>query len=255
MEILRSLTLGAFLLYGFVFLYSSVESCNEVVCASIVSKCMLTQSCKCELKNCSCCKECLKCLGKKYYEECCSCVELCPRPNDTRNSLSKRSHVEDFEGVPELFNVLVSSPSDDVDYNWNIFTFQVDFDTVLSGPKLEKDFNYFRTNDKNLDEALKERDNMITVNCTVIYLDQCTSWNKCRQSCQSTGASSYRWFHDGCCECVGSTCINYGVNESRCRNCPESKDLGEEFDDALDEDMQDYGDNMGPFDGSVNSNY
>ena len=65
----------------------------------------------------------------------------------------------------------------------------------------------------------------------------------------------WRWFHDGCCECVGSTCINYGVNESRCRNCPESKDLGEEFDDALDEDMQDYGDNMGPFDGSVNSNY
>lgn len=74
MEILRSLTVGAFLVYGFVFLYSSVESCNEVVCASIVSKCMLTQSCKCELKNCSCCKECLKCLGKKYYEECCSCV-------------------------------------------------------------------------------------------------------------------------------------------------------------------------------------
>lgn len=69
--------------------------------------------------------------------------ELCPRPNDTRNSLSKKSHVEDFEGVPELFNVLVSSPADDLDYNWNIFTFQLDFDTVLSGPKLEKDFNYF----------------------------------------------------------------------------------------------------------------
>lgn len=74
MEVLRSLTLGAFLLFGFVLFYSSVESCNEVVCASIVSKCMLTQECKCELKNCSCCKDCLKCLGKKYYEECCSCV-------------------------------------------------------------------------------------------------------------------------------------------------------------------------------------
>ncbi|XP_013103764.1 protein twisted gastrulation [Stomoxys calcitrans] len=250
MEILRSLTLGTLLLLAFIFFYSSVvESCNESVCAPIVSKCLLTQSCKCELKNCSCCHECLKCLGKKFYEECCSCVELCPKPNDTMNFFSKKSHVEDFEGVPELFNVLVSSPVDGLD--WNIFTFQLDFDKVLSGPKMH---SYpMENNDKNLDVAVKERDHMGTVNCTVIYLDQCTSWNKCRQSCQSTGASGYRWFHDGCCECVGSTCINYGLNESRCRNCPEPKDLGDDFDE--DEDMQDFGDNMGPFDGSVNSNY
>lgn len=74
MEVWRSLTLGAWI-FGFVFLYSSmVESCNEVVCAPIVSKCLLTQSCKCELKNSSCYQECLKCLGRKFYEECCSCV-------------------------------------------------------------------------------------------------------------------------------------------------------------------------------------
>lgn len=48
-------------------------SCNEQVCASIVSKCMLTQSCKCDLKNCSCCKECFNCLSY-LYNECCSCV-------------------------------------------------------------------------------------------------------------------------------------------------------------------------------------
>lgn len=65
----------------------------------------------------------------------------------------------------------------------------------------------------------------------------------------------FRWFHDGCCECVGSTCINYGVNESRCRHCPESKDSDDDFDDNVDEEMQDFGDSMGPFDGSVNSNY
>ena len=39
------------------------------------------------------------------------------------------------------------------------------------------------------------------------------------------GASSYRWFHDGCCECVGQNCVNYGINESRCLKCP----LIEEF--------------------------
>lgn len=76
MEIWRSVTVGAFLVFGFICFYGVVDSCNEVVCASIVSKCMLTQSCKCELKNCSCCKECLKCLGKRYYEECCSCVGM-----------------------------------------------------------------------------------------------------------------------------------------------------------------------------------
>lgn len=50
-------------------------SCNEHVCASIVSKCMLTQSCKCDLKNCSCCKECFNCLSY-LYSECCSCVGM-----------------------------------------------------------------------------------------------------------------------------------------------------------------------------------
>lgn len=48
-------------------------ACNEAVCASIVSKCMITQSCKCDLANCSCCKECFSCLSN-LYSECCSCV-------------------------------------------------------------------------------------------------------------------------------------------------------------------------------------
>lgn len=37
------------------------------------------------------------------------------------------------------------------------------------------------------------------------------------------GASSYRWFFDGCCECIGSTCLNNGVDESKCSECPETK--------------------------------
>lgn len=35
----------------------------------------------------------------------------------------------------------------------------------------------------------------------------------------------HRWFHDGCCECVGSTCLNYGLHEGRCQQCPISKDM------------------------------
>jgi len=70
--------------------------------------------------------------------------ELCPKPNDTRNSLSKKSHVEDFDGVPELFNAVATpDEGDSFGYNWNVFTFQVDFDKYLKGPKLEKDGHYF----------------------------------------------------------------------------------------------------------------
>jgi len=78
--------------------------------------------------------------------------------------------------------------------------------------------------------------NVMTVNCTVAFMAQCISWNKCRASCQSMGATSYRWFHDGCCECVGKTCLNYGINESRCTLCSEDKG-----DDLKDPQYDDYG--------------
>ena len=44
-----------------------------------------------------------------------------------------------------------------------------------------------------------------------------------KESCSSMGASSYRWFFDGCCQCVGSTCNNFGIDDSRCLECPETK--------------------------------
>ena len=55
------------------------------------------------------------------------------------------------------------------------------------------------------------------------------------------GATSYRWFHDGCCECIGDTCINYGINESRCTLCSQGDK--EEEDDLKDTQTtyDDYG--------------
>lgn len=78
----------------------------------------------------------------------------------------------------------------------------------------------------------------MTLNCTVAFMAQCNSWNKCRASCQSMGATSYRWFHDGCCECVGSTCLNYGINESRCKLCSAGN---KEDEDLKDPQYDDYG--------------
>lgn len=69
-----------------------------------------------------------------------SFAELCPKPNDTRNSLSKKSHVEDFDGVPELFNVLATTEDSESDF-WDVFTFQVDWSR--GKPKLDKDGKYY----------------------------------------------------------------------------------------------------------------
>ncbi|XP_055683051.1 protein twisted gastrulation [Lutzomyia longipalpis] len=225
-------------------------SCNEMVCASVVSKCMLTQSCKCDLKNCSCCKECFNCLSY-LYSECCSCVEMCPKPNETKNALSKKSHVEELEGVPGLFNALTDEA--DIDEKWTIFTFPVDFDAALYGAKLDREHTFYvHSSEQDLESVAKTEKNIVTLNCTVAYLSQCMSWNKCKDHCNSMGATSYRWFHDGCCECVGSTCINYGINESRCLMCPESKE--DDFEEMPSEDELDYGEGMGPIDGTLENN-
>ena len=72
--------------------------------------------------------------------------------------------------------------------------------------------------------------------CTVAYMTTISSLNGCKISCASLGATSLRWFHDGCCECIGQNCSNYGLSESRCKFNLNEKHQ-EEFVDVYD----DYG--------------
>lgn len=67
--------LSVILLTSLTFLLMArfTTSCNQMLCASIVSKCLLTASCKCDLKNCTCCTSCYQCLSW-LWQECCSCV-------------------------------------------------------------------------------------------------------------------------------------------------------------------------------------
>lgn len=221
------------------FLFHTAESCNEAVCASVVSKCMLTQSCKCDLKNCSCCKECYSCLGY-LYTECCSCVDMCPKPNDTGSALSKKSHVEDYtDFIPGLFHALTAEP--DKDLRWTTFTFPIDIDISQYSPKPEKEIKYYL---QSIEDADPAKPNVLTINCTVAYIAECMSWNKCKVFCGSMGATSYRWFHDGCCECIGNQCIKYGINESRCSKCSSTKEVVTEDYSMLDPDELDYGEGM-----------
>ncbi|XP_055910511.1 protein twisted gastrulation [Eupeodes corollae] len=228
------------------FLATKVHSCNEFVCGSVVSKCLLTQSCQCKLTDCFCCKDCLNCLGD-LYTECCSCLEMCPTQNATEAALSPKSQIGDFDGIAALFDTLTEFDDD----KWTIYRFP-----MKAGLKKHFDETSRLRDDIDL-EAMQMKASSVkasvpvpVVNCTVIFLNTCTSNKKCMQYCESMGANSYRWFHDGCCECVGAECINYGINESKCQECPEpspEEDLKpnmsmEAFEeDYEDEDMWDYG--------------
>lgn len=41
------------------------------------------------------------------------------------------------------------------------------------------------------DPSMK-REDILTLNCTVVFMTQCLSSNKCKQNCESMGASGYR---------------------------------------------------------------
>lgn len=47
------------------------------------------------------------------------------------------------------------------------------------------------TADQKIDTT-SNRD-IVTTNCTVVYMSQCLAWNKCKQDCQSMGASNFRF--------------------------------------------------------------
>jgi len=221
-------------------LYGKFQCCNEAVCGSIVSKCMLLQSCKCDLlPNCSCCKKCFECLGY-LYSECCSCVDMCPKPNIAKHNISQKSHVEDLPSTSS--HTLFQALTKETDYNnrWSIVTFPIDLPTAAYKPTSKK----VVVADATKLQSTLPNDSIVTVNCTVAYIAQCMSWNKCKAACTSMGASSYRWFHDGCCECVGQECINYGINQSRCTDCPLFDNEDELTDAELEElvNLPDYGD-------------
>lgn len=55
--------------------------------------------------------------------------------------------------------------------------------------------------------------------CTAVYFNVCFALKECVMSCEAMGSTSYRWFHNGCCECAGHTCLNYGNMYPKCSDC------------------------------------
>lgn len=225
---------------------SCCSACNEAVCASIVSKCTLLRSCDCEIEagGCSCCKKCFACL--EYLQaDCCSCVGLCPTPNTTAGGVAAaqaaKSIVNDYiDAVPQLWDALVND-GDDLQQRWKTFTYPVDvLPSSIFLKKKKKEADDQDVNSSLLQDTVTlSRNDLVTVNCTVAYLTQCMAEPKCETSCQTMGALAYRWFTDGCCECVGHGCINYGINESRCEECSfQDEDDDLDLDNISDEELE-----------------
>lgn len=68
-------------------------------------------------------------------------ADMCPKPNETRSEISKKSHVEDLDGIPGLFKALTDDP--DEENKWSMYTFPVDFDTAHYGAKLDTDLKFY----------------------------------------------------------------------------------------------------------------
>lgn len=145
-----------------------------------------------------------------FQIECCSCVELCPSPN--RTSMvppTQKSVVASFDtSVPELWDALTDADDHQHLDRWQTYRFPAD--SKLRDLKKHKD------NGPDQDGVPEQTS---TVNCTVAFLSQCMAEHKCEISCRTMGARAYRWFSDACCECIGDTCRDYGIDESMCEVC------------------------------------
>lgn len=154
-------------------------------------------------------------------------TEICPKRNGSDTKLSSKSHVENLpEPVPHLFETLTEE--NDTLSRWTVYTRPVQVSFVTESGTAPKEITFGPGTKVTFKEDGLDQEEDVQINCTVAYMSDCIPFNKCKSSCTSMGASAYRWFHDGCCECVGPNCINYGIEESKCLLCPLKTDKDEE---------------------------
>lgn len=72
---------------------------------------------------------------------------MCGTQNATEkaNNLSSKSHVEELDGIPNLFDALTDEQADDDDPlpQWTIMKFPVDFDSHFFGANNHKQFQTY----------------------------------------------------------------------------------------------------------------
>uniref|UniRef100_A0A6G1SFU7 Protein twisted gastrulation n=1 Tax=Aceria tosichella TaxID=561515 RepID=A0A6G1SFU7_9ACAR len=202
--------------------------CDRDFCDDVVTKCTANRRCSGNFKHVTHRKECVDCLEEKFGK-CCGCIDrLCPADEYQTHS----SHVGDIadSSYDELFNVLTET--DDIHGRWTVANgssfklidhpelgkLRVGLDEknkrlVLSPSsneqKLGADYEGDFEEDSNLDSRQPST-------CVVAFINKQLGMSQCKRYCRSMGASSFRWFHEGCCECVGKSCIHYGLAQPKC---------------------------------------
>jgi hypothetical protein len=224
---------------------NSKRHCDGDFCDDVVTKCMSNGRCSCDFEQVACRKLCIDCLEEKFGK-CCGCVDnLCPVVKDEGHS----SHVGDLpeSSYDELFDVLTET--DDIHGRWTVANgssyrlvehpewgqLRVGLDEgnkrlIMNSVSHENQLglNYGGPDEGYLAEAKAEEAvanddeedgtsmKRQPIKCVVAFINKQLGMSQCKRYCRSMGASSFRWFHEGCCECVGKSCIHYGLSRPQC---------------------------------------
>lgn len=199
---------------------SNRRHCDMDVCEPVVSKCLHNFRCKCNFRtNTTCAKDCLDCLEEKFGK-CCACVDLCP----VKGTLKHSSYVGDLDEshYDELFNVLTTA--DDIYGRWTSEMGSPskrfehpEHGTVEMGFDKGNDLVVMHKEDEG-EMPSNTIDQTKWASCKVAFINRQLDLSQCRRFCRSMGANSYRWFHEtSCCECVGKSCIHYGIDKPKCK--------------------------------------
>ncbi|KAI1728881.1 twisted gastrulation (Tsg) protein conserved region domain-containing protein [Ditylenchus destructor] len=147
--------------------------------------------------------------------DCCPCIGLCKPHNEKPTELHLRSSIQELN-VNEDFPGIFEEQFAQLELDWRTYVFPV-----------KQELNKYK--------QIKELNNILgspeSTNCTLIYMNECMSHKRCEQTCKTMGASSLRWFHTGCCQCIGSFCLKYGSDKDRCNDCKSSSSPNEESDE------------------------
>lgn len=199
-----------------------VLSCPRMQCAPIISKCQLIDACRCEAElDFSCYKNCSHCLGE-LYAECCSCVGKFRQqisPPTRSHNICKQSADLSLSTFP---GVCPSEPEGDKSLESHVKMFNATNDELFD--LFTSDGDYSERWHVHTLPAVSPTDTSVTTQCSMAFLSSCVDIYKCESSCIAMGAYGYRWFHIGCCECIGKYCPNFGINDIRCRDCPYESD-------------------------------
>lgn len=210
------------------------ETCNENNCVTRVSKCQLTGACGCTLDNCTCCLNCTLCLAE-LWEDCCACVSMCKPRNISGVDVASYSTIGDLRTsetwTDTLFKALtLGKPMPES--HWTVDRVTPEEEGVnlegIVGTRVSPSEESISGSTAILPGAKQPTGSALSTNvtispedvCTVAYVKICLGLEKCVDACHHMGAAKYRWFHTGCCECIGRSCLSYGKNKALCSECP-----------------------------------